>query len=438
MPREPRRWFDPLGVLYIENIAAFAWLIVLIVVTVQVVIRPREHSVYPIFAHAGESWVRGESVYGDKRFTHHLEYYRYSPTAAAFFAPFSALSLRAGGLIWRLGSAAVFLGGMAWWFHTVLPVGLTRKHLGWLLLLTIPLCATSIGNSQTNTLMLGLLMISGAAATKGRWTLAAAAVVAASAFKVYPLAVGLLMAVAFPRKMSFRLAAVVIAAAVLPFLTQRPSYVASQYSEWVYYLRTDVRHHVSIENVYRDIRFLFRVWDIRIDDATYAAIQLTGAAAAAGACLAATLRDLPVRRQMEVALALGTTWMTLFGPATEPCTYMLIAPSLIAGLIEAIVARRWSAIFLLGSSFALFVADPLSVSIPNSGAFRHSGVLPIAGLLGLAGLIRLALLPNPLVAPVVLPDAPHSGMSPIEFQRMQPAARLGRSSASTATARTSA
>ena len=394
MPPDVRRYSDWhwLGSTRPARFAALAWAILLVVTAIQVIVQPRAHSVFPIFENAGASWIRGESIYGDKRATHHLEFFRYSPTVAAFFAPFSAISLRAGGLIWRLGNAAVFLGGLAWWFRAMVPKGGQKagKQLAWLLLLTLPLSAASLHNSQSNPLVLGLLLIATAAAAETRWTIAACAIVGATVFKVYPLALGLLFVIAFPRPFAGRLAIALILAAALPFLAQRPSYVLSQYVEWIHYLRSDTRHAVSIDYAYRDLRLPFRAWGISIDDQQYMLAQLAGAAAAAAACLAATLRNHPLQTRSALALGLATLWMTLLGPATESCTYMFVAPCLALGLIQARDERRRSAFALLGSAYLLFLADPASLAIPSGAILRNHGVLPLAGLLTLAGLVRLA------------------------------------------------
>lgn len=427
MPPESRK--DPIatGSIRIDTLAAIVWGIFLVVTTIQVVVSPREHSVYPILANAGESWSRREALYGDKRATHHIEFYRYSPSIAAILAPLSRLSLRTGGLIWRLGSAWIFLVGLAWWFRCLNPVddGESRKRLGWLLLLTWPMSAASIHNSQSNPIVIGLLLIASAAVIRSRWSLAAFGIVAATAFKVYPISVGLLLVlIAAPRSFTLgrRIGIGLILAAFFPFLTQRSGYVRLQYLEWMRYLRTDRRLGVTIDFAYRDLRLPFRAFGLAIPDRHYMIAQLVGAAAAAVICWTLTRRRMPIASRTVSALGLGTLWMTLLGPATESCTYMLIAPSLAWGLIVSRREGHRTAFRFLCAAYALFLADPLSLLVPWGALIRNHGLLPAAGLLTLAGLVwPVGGAIPPVFEPVALSNRRRLGINP-SAARIDPAA----------------
>src|SRR5262249_17144648 len=50
-------------------------------------------------------------------------------------------------------------------------------------------------------------------------------------------------------------------------------------------------------------------------------------------CLAGRWRSWPRRTLLLVVLTLGSCWMILCGPATESCTYVLLAPVLAWGLV---------------------------------------------------------------------------------------------------------
>jgi hypothetical protein len=406
-----------LGVYPVRDIAVTIWTTLFLVVIGIAIVDPKGHTVYPIFATAGEAWIQGGSIYGDKRASHDLDYFRYSPPVAALFSIASPLSLRTGGVAWRVLNVLVFLGGLKWWFRTVLPTGLTRNHLGFLLILVLPLSAASLHNGQSNPLILGLILATTAAAAEGRWMLAAWAVMLATVFKIYPLSIGLLIAVAFPRPFAWKLALALVVAAIIPFLLQRPSYVANQYGEWFYYLRTDVRKHVSLDRSYRDLRFLFRTWGGRLDDTVYQALQLGSAAASAAACLAASLKGWPVRRQLNLALGLSSLWMTLLGPATESASYMLLAPSLAWGIVQAWIEHRRLALGVLVTAFLLCVADQLSLWFSGGAMIRHLGALPLAAILTLVGLARIELTAGRLPEALTLQDPDRLVKSPHRERR---------------------
>ncbi|HWG45609.1 MAG TPA: hypothetical protein VN688_22790, partial [Gemmataceae bacterium] len=72
----------------------------------------------------------------------------------------------------------------------------------------------------------------------------------------------------------------------------------------------------------------------------YMGIQLLSAAGCAILCVAARLRGWPRREVLGAILMLGTCWMTLCGPATESCTYVLLAPALAWAVFSA-TSDRW-------------------------------------------------------------------------------------------------
>jgi hypothetical protein len=91
--------------------------------------------------------------------------------------------------------------------------------------------------------------------------------------------------------------------------------------------------------------------------------------------------------------------MTLFGPATESCTYLLITPSLAWGLIQARDERRRYVVRgLLVASFVLFVADQVWSWIPRSNNPLHLVMQPTAALALLVVQVSLGLTAKGTVA----------------------------------------
>jgi hypothetical protein len=370
-----------------ERLALAVWLAALLVICVRVLVARHSHSVYPIYAAAARNWLAGADLYDP------AEGYRYSPTAALLLVPFSALSDALGDVTWRLLTVSVYVAALAWWCWAVLPVRLTRSQRGVLFLLVLPLSIGNLNNGQSNLLVIGLLLAACASAARRRWNLTAGCVVLASLFKVYPIAVGLLLVLVYPRRLVWRLLAGLAVGLALPFLLQDPHCAAQQYLGWLHHLQSNNRQALSLALVYRDVRLLWRVWLVPLDAPAYAMIQLAVGAGIAALILALRVRArLPRRRAWEATpaerrllvslLGLGCCWMTLFGPATESCTYGLLAPTLAWAVLEARLLRNagWLGSVAIGS-YALFVCAELLVWFPDGRWLRNLGTLPLAASL---------------------------------------------------------
>ncbi len=80
--------------------------------------------------------------------------------------------------------------------------------------------------------------------------------------------------------------------------------------------------------------------------------------------------------------------MTVFGVATESCTYMLLAPTCAWGVLQGRLAHRsWLVQGLLGASFGLFLIAQVANWFKGVADFHALGVQPLAGSLVLAGLL---------------------------------------------------
>jgi hypothetical protein len=308
-----------------EKLALAVWGVLLVLVCFRTAFWPKAHSVYPIFALASQHWLAGSDLY---RLTEY-DVYRYSPLVAVAFVPLGLLPLPLGGVLWRLLSAAIYLSAVVWWdrrLRTSGGDGVTRSSLALFLLLALPLSLDNLNNGQSNLLLMGLLMHSVLACEARRWNLAAVCMAIACLFKVYPIAVGLLLVVVYRRRFTLRFAAALVVGLLLPFVLQRPGYVLEEYATWIGYLRRDERQGAILELWYRDLRLLCRVLGMPLSAATYAAIQLTAGACIAAVCFVARRVGWPAQKLGPLLLGLGCCWMTAFGPATETSTYMLMAP----------------------------------------------------------------------------------------------------------------
>jgi hypothetical protein len=370
--------------------AVAAWAVVVLAVCVRGAVQQKTHSLYLTYVTAGADWSAGASLYFRPPSEAPLEPYRYSPLVAVLLVPFHALPLGPGSALWRLLNAAALIGGFGWWVREALPRVPSGRVRAMLFLLLLPLALSSLNNGQTNPLVIGLLLAAAGAAGGGRWNLAAACVAGATALKLYPLAVGLLLAAAYPRRFAGRLAAALGVAAALPFLFGAPGYVAAQYADWARLLTADDRKFWPVHVAYRDLWLLFRVTGSPVGPRLYLLMQIAAGAGCAALVVAGRLRGWAQREVLVAAFALGTCWMTLCGPATESCTYILLAPALAWALVDA-HAGGWPRGLrsLPAAAATLLLAGILAGLFPGTANFHARGPQPLGALLlsvGYAGL----------------------------------------------------
>jgi hypothetical protein len=344
----------------------------------RTLVKIERSSVYPDFSDAGRHWLNSEPLYV-RGGTHE---FRYSPLIAAFFVPFELLSPGLGEFIWRSINFAAFIGGLYCCCRSAVPRALSVAEICAVFLLCIPLAVGSLNNAQSNPLVLGLMLFAVAGAMRKQWTLSAAAIALATCFKLYPIALGLLLMLRFPWKIGWRLLVALSLAAVLPLLLQRAAYVIDQYTVWVHYLSSEDRQSGPITDWYRDFRALWRVYVMSMRQQTYLIIELATAMLIALACLIACYRKMPIELWLANTLSLACCWMVVMGPATESATYILLAPAVAWGIVlsESNPKSRLARI-AYGIILGLFIASQLAINMGSAGKhFRdHLQPLPFAG-----------------------------------------------------------
>jgi hypothetical protein len=376
-----------------ERLAVGLWSAALVAVSALALLSQR-HSLCPIFTGAARHWLTGADLYQPC-----AEAYRYSPLVAVLFVPLSLLPDPLGGLLWRWLSAAIFVGALAWWCRAVLPRPLTRGQMALLFLLVLPLSVGNLYNGQSNTLLIGLLLAAVAALAPEarprawRFALAGACVALATLFKGYPIALGLLLALIQPRRFGRWLLLALAAGLLLPFLFQRPDYVAEQYIAWLHHLQSNDRHLLPRELWYRDFQLLCWMCHVPLGSRAYLVVQFLTGAGVAAVCLMARALDRPKRPLLTLLTVLGCCWMTSFGPATESATYILLAPAAAWVVLEAWLERRPAPVRgVLLAAYLLLTAAQLANWLPNGRSFQALGPQPLAGLLLLGGTLAGAFL----------------------------------------------
>jgi hypothetical protein len=332
------------------NIMAWiAWTVALFVLTVRFCFGLHRAYAFMDYMLAGSHWVHGENLYVNWRG------FIYSPAAAAFFAPFACLPPSLAYILWLLLSVAALLGGLTAILKTSLFSGITHKNSRIVYLLLLPFALGNLDVGQANPFVIGFLMFAVASVYAGRWNTAAFCVAVPTFFKIYPLALGLLICVIAPRRFSWRLLIALLLLAAAPFLFQHWSYVSEQYQAWIATRSADDRLVYQFKYVPLDFWFLLHwIAHLPVGHWLYSLIQLGTGAALALFLVWGTWRQWSTERVLSGLFVLASVWMVLWGPATESHTYLLLAPALVLGLVQSIDERHpvWIRA-LVSAAFAL-------------------------------------------------------------------------------------
>lgn len=321
------------------------WSAVLIAVCIRIGLAVRHNDVFATYADAGRKWIGAEPLYSYTRG------FVYSPLIAAMFAPWALLPDWLGAIVWRLLTTTVYVVGIFYWLKEELEIPPSNYWLVFLLIL--PLSIGNFNNGQVNPLIIGLLMVAIVGARQSQWTISVICLSLCAYLKIYPLAVGLLLLLIYPRQIGWRLALALFLMGAFSFFLQQPAYVLDQYKRWIGTRATDDRR-MNMDIAPRDFAMLLRAIHVDLSSRTFLVLQLSAAVAAAAVCIYGRLKKWSKECLLLAVLNLGTCWMLLFGPATEDATYVMIAPPLAFALVQT---RKTSTRmkFLLYLSYLLLV-----------------------------------------------------------------------------------
>jgi hypothetical protein len=395
------------------------------VVTVLALVKPNSPSLNALWHNTGQAWLHGADLY-DLHGASERWGYRYGPLIAAVLAALAKLPLGPATALLRLANAAVLLAATLSWLRYAAPGKLEGGARAAFLILLGILSVPNLESSQLNPLVIGLLLGSATAIHGQRWNLAAGLLALAVVLKVYPLALALLLLVVYPRQLGLRLLLALLAALGLPFLLQHPGYVLRQYELWLQLLAANDAWRrflpLTIGETYRDLLYLIRLYNIPITLSAYAVVQGLTALACAALCWTAARRPWPRPVLLWQVLVLGTAWMTLCGPASEPRTYILVAPAVAWWTVWTYQHGPRLAGLLAGQACGLLVLCVVSGVSPHSVVFfRSAGLHPLAVLLLLASWwvgVRHAALTRG--APAAVFGFPQGGTNP-KLSRWPPA-----------------
>jgi len=356
--------------LYI-TLAILVWTVMTLACLAKAYLKPTKNTVFPIYTFAAGEWRAGRDLYVKMP---EYDYYRYSPLMAAFFVPWRELSDAWGGVIWRLVGMGILTWALWRWIRDVLQLK-CKSVIAGIYLLVAPFVLQNLHNGQSNVHMLGFLLLGMADAATGNAWRSALWFALAGFIKPYVLAIAGLIAI-IEQRLFVRLAVVLIAGVAVTFMFQKPAYVADQHVKWFFHFFENDRSGSAMRDWYRDLQLLFRIYLWPLPPRVY---YLGSALIGLGmAGIIYRLRSTISRPQLvTLAAALGGCWVTVLGPATESCTYILLAPML-AGAI--MTQSGWPRAALMGSWWLFFLTISTAL-FPANWKVQVWGPQPIAALI---------------------------------------------------------
>jgi hypothetical protein len=257
-----------------------------------------------------------------------------------------------------------------------------------------------LSNGQCSCIVIGCLLGAIAACCTDRWTLAAILLTLATTLKLYPVAMGLLLVLLYPRRFGWRFALTMLVAFSLPFLL-RPGTMLEEHRRWWWHLVNDAKTALSITSWDQDLRLLlYRVFHLELSARLFMSLQVVVAGLIALVAVAGQRAGWPRRMLLSRVLGLVACWMTVLGMATEPSTYILLAPTLAWSLWETwLRPSRRSVIHgrnspggvgsrtVLVAAYLLFLTGYVFLWFPWGKRANSYGPEPLGGLLLLGYLL---------------------------------------------------
>jgi len=336
-------------------LTAAVWGILVVVLTVKNVITPHEHTLFPLYSQtAHQAW--GDISFEPSPFGPSPFGKQYLPYFADLIAPFAYLPEPVGATLWSLLSLAIFITGMLRFFPLAGRQVLSANVWSVLLLAVPWLGLESLNNGQANVLNAGCLLWGAVLVARERWWLAALCL-ALPGFKIYPLALGLLLSALFPR-LTPRFILAVLATLLLPFLLHPAERVWSGYANVFEYIRGG-SHYVAYNFI--DLRSFLEKCGLRIGPRPFLIVQAASGAVCLGAVWSMKRRGADAAVLCMAASLLVSLWFVVFGPSVEAPTLLLAAPALAWMLLRSFRHDSWS--LRVGVLLALFIAGPMQTSM---------------------------------------------------------------------------
>jgi hypothetical protein len=201
-----------------------------------------------------------------------------------------------------------------------------------------------------------------------------------------------------------------------------------EHRRWFWHLFNDAKTAVPVTSWDQDVRLiLYRFLGITLSMKTFLGVQVVVAGLIAAICYAGRMAGWPRRILVSRTLGLAACWMTAFGMATEPSTYILVAPTLAWSLWEVWLRPTRYAIthggqspgglasrIALVAAYLLFITAYVFLWFPWGRIANSYGPEPLAGVLIMGYLLARSVrelrgnrvIPNPLIARGIVEPAP--------------------------------
>jgi hypothetical protein len=309
-------------------IAQVAWAGPVLGIGVHAFAFPEAHNVYyDYYASSARNWLAGHDMYGDA-----LNNYRYSPLFAVLLSPLVLLPAGWDSALWKVVNCGFYAWALGVAARHLWPRRLSKNQTAALFLLALPLSLHSMYNGQANLVMVGAVLLSLTAAAEDRWNRAALWLALATLIKGYPLALAAVLAVLYPRQFAGRFLAALGLGLGTPFLVQAPSIVAAQTSSWL-------THLVDLTGLIRErsraVDHFFYLYGSELGGRTFLVLEMLAGAGVLALSFWHMRQTTDARLRMARLFMLFAAWVALFGPATETCTYVVLAPAVAWALIDA-------------------------------------------------------------------------------------------------------
>lgn len=308
--------------------ATVVWILVGIAVCGKVVVSPERHSLWPVFRHGALGWLRGgENIYLDP-----LLHFRYSPVFAALLAPFAVMPWLLGNLLFDLGGLAILFYSIRQLAQVVFPGAVLSRDVPALLLLSVIGVLRCVWSSQAHTWSAALVFLAAATLVERRWWASAFLLTLAVHLKLAPIVLAGVVALNWPRTMSWRLPAAFGSWAMLPIVRGGPARAAEMYREWFERLQDYSNRRWPS---FRDVLHLFEIAHINMPPTAYRGLQACAGLGVLVWTWRLGRRGVDIRWLVSGVFALTIVYMLLFGPTVEFVQYPLLAPWVSAALLAA-------------------------------------------------------------------------------------------------------
>jgi hypothetical protein len=237
-----------------------------------------------------------------------LDLFKYSPTAALFFAPFAVLPIAVGLTAWNLVNAMSLVRGVS----RLLP----PQAAAWALGIAFFEALGSIQNAQSNAVVAALMIGAVLAVEHQQAVRGAVAIALGASFKIFPLATGIFGLMTPNRWRHVAWCSVAgVTALLLPLLVTSPSVLLAQYRWW-----GDINAH---DHLFQNGMWLGGVIEIVLGHAiAHTPVQAFGAFTIVLTCWLARHQwnDAAVRRLLTASVL---TFATVFNHKAESPSYVI-------------------------------------------------------------------------------------------------------------------